>query len=186
MHERRLPHAAGGGEIPVHDRRERDARQADARDAQRAHRARIADPEKAHGLGKKIHDRARAQAEKQRVARAPAHRTRDARAALQPHLLGDQARGGKADAGDGEGGKQHAYRQDKLVEPDAGRADAPDEPRLKDERDAAHHDRRAGHERGVDDEPAMCVHARDLPTQFVPLYGAETEKMPPDIRRTAF
>ena len=173
MHERRLPHAAGGGEVPVHDRRERDARQADARDAQRAHRARVADPEKAHGLSQKIYQRARAQAEKQRIARAAAHRTRDARAALEPHLLGDQTRGGKADAGDGEGCKQHAHRQDELVEPDAGRADVPDEPRLKDERNAAHHDRRAGHERGVDDEPAMCVHARDLPTQFVPLYGAE-------------
>ena len=103
----------------------RDARQADARDAQRAHRARVADPEKAHGLGQKIHHRARAQAKKQRVARAPAHCPRDARAALEPHFLGDQARGGKADAGDGEGGKQHAHRHDELVQPDAGRADAP-------------------------------------------------------------
>ena len=50
---------------------------------------------------------------------------------------------------------------------------------LKDEPDAAHHDRRAGHERGVDDEPAICVHARDLPTQFVPLYGAGGKNMPP-------
>ena len=98
MHERRLPHAAGGGEVPVHDCRERDARQTDARDAQRAHRARVADPEKAHGLGQKIHHRTRAQAEKQRVARAPAHRARDARAALEPHLLRDQACGSKADA----------------------------------------------------------------------------------------
>ena len=186
VHERRLPHAAGGGEISVHDRRERDARQADACDAQRAHRARVADPEKAHGLGQKVHHRARAQAEKQRVARAPAHCPRDASAALEPHLLGDQARGGKADAGDGEGGKQHAHRHDELVQPDAGRADAPDDPRLKDEPDAAHHDRRAGHERGVDDEPAISVHARDLPTQFVPLYGAGAKNMPPDISRAAF
>ena len=72
--------------------------------------------------------------------------------------------------------------KDELVEPDAGRADVSDEPRLKDERNAAHHDRRAGHERGVDDESAMCVHARDLPTQFVPLYGAGKKKMPPGKR----
>ena len=182
MHERRLPHAAGGGEISVHNGRERDTRQADAGDAQRAYRARVTDPEKAHGLSQKVHHRARAQTEKQRVARAPAHRPRDARAALKPHLLGDQARGGKADAGDGEGCKQHAHRQDELVEPDTGRADVPDEPRLKDERNAAHHDRRAGHERGVDNESAMCVHARDLPTQFVPLYGAGKKKMPPGKR----
>ena len=116
---------------------------------------------------------------KQRVARTPAHRARDACAALEPHLLRDQARGSKADARDGEGCKQHAHRHDELVQPDAGRADAPDDPRLKDEPDAAHHDRRAGHERGVDDEPAICVHARDLPTQFVPLYGAGGKNMPP-------
>ena len=115
MDQRGLPHPPAGGEIARHGGAQGDAGHAHRREAKGAHCARVPDPEKTDGLGQLPENDRRGSAEKGPIGKTAPHRLSHAAVPLKPQLLGHEARGGKADAGDGKGGAEPRHRENELI-----------------------------------------------------------------------
>ena len=180
MDEGGLPDPAAGGEVAGDGGAEGDAGHTPGRQPQTHHRAGISDPEKADGLCQQPQHCRRGQTEQGPVAQTAAHGPADAAAVVAAQLLGHQAGGGKADAGDGKGGAQVGDGADQLIQPDARRADAPHQPHLKGDADAAHQQGRAGEQGGIIDQALSGNHRQaSFRVCLKQVYAAETPHLSP-------
>ena len=158
MHGARLPHTPARREVPRQRRAQRRARHTHRAQPQRAHRARIAYPQKAYRLCQRAEYQPRRHPEKQRVAHAAPHRRAYPRAVERTQFLGDEPRRRKAYAGHRKGHCQPRHRQHQLIKPYARRADPPHEPHLKRNAYTAHQQRHAREQKCVVYQPPFLNH----------------------------
>ena len=147
MHYRRLPHPAAGGEVAGYGRAQRHHRHCEGHDAQRAHRACIAYPQKADHLRSASQKEKCRRSEHETVDKAAAHGGAYAVGTLMPELLGNEPRRRESHSRYGKGRAQN--RHDKLIKPYPGRAYASGKPHLKRHRDETHDKRGASQQCGI-------------------------------------
>ena len=174
-----FPDPAAGSEVAGDGGAEGDAGHAPGGKPQAHDRAGVPDPEKADGLCQQPQHRRGGQAEQGSVAQAAAHGPADAAAVVAAQLLGHQAGGGKADAGDGKGGPQVGDGADQLIQPDARRADASHQPHLKGDADAAHQQGRTSEQGSIIDQALSGDHRQAS-------FRADGEEGPPGCLKQVY